>query len=178
MARKIDIREDVYGRLVRKKEQKKIRYDKGVKTQYFTRGDLELLKDSTPHSGKLTERWRGPLLSTALVEIIARHMYQRHLMENRHLIRIVVITYVYSAFEKDICAPLIRRCLKLHLTFALEQRKIEVLQVRFHVYYVQFLPPCYHFLHNRAHLPALSQSMFDSAGGSRSFRGGTVEEKG
>ena len=62
MARRIDIREDVYDRSVRKKEQEKIRYDKGVKTQYFKPGDFVLLKDSTPHLGKLTERWRGPFI--------------------------------------------------------------------------------------------------------------------
>ena len=62
MARKIDIREDVYERSVRKNEQKKIRYDRGVKTQYFTPGDFVLLKDSTSHLGKLTEQWRGPII--------------------------------------------------------------------------------------------------------------------
>ena len=45
MARKIDIREDVYDRSMRKKEQEKIRYDKGVKTQYFKPSDFVLLKD-------------------------------------------------------------------------------------------------------------------------------------
>ena len=40
---------------MRKKEQEKIRYNKGVKTQYFKPGDFVLLKDSTPHLGKLTE---------------------------------------------------------------------------------------------------------------------------
>ena len=62
MARKIDIREEVYGRSVRKKEQKKIRYNRGVKTQYFTLGDLVFIKDSTPHLGKLTEQWYGPFI--------------------------------------------------------------------------------------------------------------------
>lgn len=55
MARSIDIRKDVYGQLVRKKDQEKIRYDRGFKMQYFTPGALVLLKDSTPHLGKLTE---------------------------------------------------------------------------------------------------------------------------
>ena len=62
IAQKIDIREDVYERSLRKKEQEKIRYDRGVKTQYFTRGDLVLLKNSTPHLGKLTEQWRRPFI--------------------------------------------------------------------------------------------------------------------
>ena len=62
MARRIDIREGVYDRSVRKKEQEKTRYDRGVKTQYFSPGDLVLLKDSTPHLGKLTEQWRGPFI--------------------------------------------------------------------------------------------------------------------
>ena len=62
MAWKIDIREDVHNRSVRRKEQEKIRYDKGVKMQYFNPGDFVLLRDSTPHLGKLTERWRGPFL--------------------------------------------------------------------------------------------------------------------
>ena len=62
MARKIDIREDVHNRSVRRKEQEKIRYDKGVKMQYFNPGDFVLLRDSTPHLGKLTERWRGPFI--------------------------------------------------------------------------------------------------------------------
>lgn len=62
MARRIDIREDVYGRSVRKKEQGKIQYDKGVKTQYLKPGDFVLFKDLTPHLGKLTESWRGPFI--------------------------------------------------------------------------------------------------------------------
>lgn len=49
MARKIDIKEDVYNRSGRKKEQEKIQYDKEVKTQYSRPGDFVLLKDSTPH---------------------------------------------------------------------------------------------------------------------------------
>ena len=62
MARRIDIREDVYDRSMRKKEQEKIWYDKGVKIQYFKSGDFVLLKDSTPHLAKLTEQWRGPFI--------------------------------------------------------------------------------------------------------------------
>lgn len=62
MAQKIDIREDVYERLVRKKEQEKIRYNRGVKTQYCIPSDFVLPKNSTPHLGKLTERWRGPFI--------------------------------------------------------------------------------------------------------------------
>ena len=58
MARRIDIRKEVYGRSIRKKEQEKIRYDRRVKTQYFTLGDLVLLKNSTSHFGKLKKRWR------------------------------------------------------------------------------------------------------------------------
>ena len=57
MARRIDIKEEVYGRSGRKKEQEKIRYNRGFKMQYFTLGNLVLLKDSTPYFGKLTERW-------------------------------------------------------------------------------------------------------------------------
>ena len=57
MARRILIREDVYDRPMRKKEQEKIWYDKGVKTVYFKLSDFILLKDSTSHLGKLTERW-------------------------------------------------------------------------------------------------------------------------
>lgn len=62
MVRRIYIREEVYGRPIRKKEQKKIRYNRGVKTQYFTPDDLVLLKNSTPHLGKFTKRWRGPFI--------------------------------------------------------------------------------------------------------------------
>ena len=62
IARRIDIREDVYDRSVRKKEQEKIRYDKGVKIQYFKPSDFVLFKDSTPHLGKLTKRWSGPFI--------------------------------------------------------------------------------------------------------------------
>ena len=62
MTRKIDIREDVHNQSIRKKEQEKIWYDKGVKMHYFNPGNFVLLRDSTPHLGKLTERWRGPFL--------------------------------------------------------------------------------------------------------------------
>ena len=62
MARKIDIKEDMYDQSMRKKEQEKIRYNKGVKTQYFKPGNFVLLKDSTPHLGKLTEQWCGPFI--------------------------------------------------------------------------------------------------------------------
>ncbi len=62
MARRIDIREDVYDRSMRKKEQEKLRYDKRVKMQYFSPGDFVLLKDSTPHLGKLIEQWCGPFI--------------------------------------------------------------------------------------------------------------------
>ena len=53
-----DIREDIYDRSVRKKEQEKIRYNKGVKIQYFALSDFVLLRDSTPHLRKPKERWR------------------------------------------------------------------------------------------------------------------------
>ena len=56
MAWRIDIREVVYDWSMRKKELEKIRYDKGVKTQYFKPSDFVLLKNSTPHFGKLTEQ--------------------------------------------------------------------------------------------------------------------------
>ena len=46
-------------------------------------------------------------------------------MENRHQIRIMVITYLYSAFEKDIYDRLIKSHLRLHVTYASEGRKIE-----------------------------------------------------
>ena len=62
MARKIDIREDIHNWSIRKKEQEKIRYNKRVKMQYFNPGNFVLLRDLTPHLGKLTERWRGPFL--------------------------------------------------------------------------------------------------------------------
>ena len=62
MAQKIDIKEEVYGQSVRKKEQEKIRYNREVKIQYFTPSDLVLLKDSTSYFGKLTEQWRGPFI--------------------------------------------------------------------------------------------------------------------
>ncbi len=57
MAQRIDIREDVYDRSMRKKEQEKLQYDKRVKMQYFSLGNFVLLKDSTLYLGKLTERW-------------------------------------------------------------------------------------------------------------------------
>ncbi len=70
------------------------------------------------------------------------------------------------------------RRLRLQITCALKERRIEGLQVWFHVCYVQVSPPCYHFLHNRRHLPALSQSIFDFVGGSEFFSEGAVEEQG
>ena len=57
MARKIDINEDVYNWSIRKKEQEKIWYNKGVKIHYFNLSDFVLLRNSTPHLEKLTERW-------------------------------------------------------------------------------------------------------------------------
>ena len=62
MAWKIDIRENVHNRFIRRKEQEKIRYDKGVKMQYFNLGDFVLLRDLTPHLRKFTERWQRPFL--------------------------------------------------------------------------------------------------------------------
>ena len=62
MAQKIDIREGVYDWLIIKKEQEKTQYDRRVKTQYFSPSNLMLLKDSTPHLGKLTEEWCGPFI--------------------------------------------------------------------------------------------------------------------
>ena len=62
MARRIDMIKHVYNQSMRKKKQEKIRYNKGVKTQYFKPGDFVLLKDSTFHLGKLTEQWRGPFI--------------------------------------------------------------------------------------------------------------------
>ena len=62
MARKIDIREDVHNWSVKRKEQGKIWYNKEVKMQYLNLGNFMLLKNSTTHLGKLTERWRGPFL--------------------------------------------------------------------------------------------------------------------
>ena len=59
MAQKIVIKEEIYGRSVRRKKQGKMRYNRGVKSQYFILSDLVLFKDSTPYLGKLTEQWRG-----------------------------------------------------------------------------------------------------------------------
>ena len=59
---KIDIQKDVYDRSIRKKKQEKLWYNKRVKTQYFSLGDFLLLKDLTPHLGKLTEWWRRPFI--------------------------------------------------------------------------------------------------------------------
>ena len=63
MARKIDIREDMHNWSVRRKEQEKIRYNKGVKIRYFNPGNFVLLRDSTSYFRKLTERWRGLFLN-------------------------------------------------------------------------------------------------------------------
>ena len=46
----------MYDWSVRKKEQEKIRYDKGVKALYFTFGNFILLKDLTSHLGKLIKQ--------------------------------------------------------------------------------------------------------------------------
>ena len=67
-------------------------------------------------------------------------------MENRHQIRITVITYAYSALEKGIYNRLMRSRSRLHVTCTLEERRIE-------------------------------GTLFDFAGGSRSIRGGAVEEE-
>ncbi len=56
IVQKIDIREDVYDWSMRKKEQKKLRYNKGIKMQYFSPSDFVLLKDSTSYLKKLTEQ--------------------------------------------------------------------------------------------------------------------------
>ena len=56
MAQKIDIREDMHNCSIKRKEQKKIWYDKRVKMQYFNYGNFVLFRDSTPHLGKLAER--------------------------------------------------------------------------------------------------------------------------
>ena len=56
MARKIDIREDINNQSIKRKKQEKIRYNKGVKMQYFNLGDFVLFKDLTPYFEKLTER--------------------------------------------------------------------------------------------------------------------------
>lgn len=53
MAHKIDIKEDIYNQSVRKKKQKKIQYDKGVKRQYFTPGNLVFVKNSISNFEKL-----------------------------------------------------------------------------------------------------------------------------
>lgn len=42
MAQKIDIKKGVYEKLIGKKEQEKIRYDRKVKMQYFTPGNFVL----------------------------------------------------------------------------------------------------------------------------------------
>lgn len=56
MSQRINIKKEVYRRSNRKKEQEKIRYNKKVKTQYFTLNDLILFKDLTFHLGKLIEQ--------------------------------------------------------------------------------------------------------------------------
>lgn len=56
MAYKIDIKKDIYNQSVRKKKQKKIRYDKGVKGQYFTPGNFVFLKNSISNFEKLTKQ--------------------------------------------------------------------------------------------------------------------------
>ena len=40
---------------MRKKEQEKLQYDKGVKTQYFSPNDFIFFKDLTSYLEKLTE---------------------------------------------------------------------------------------------------------------------------
>ena len=57
MAQKIDIREEVYGGSIKKKKQKKIKYNKEVKTEYFNLNDLVLLKDLTLYLEKLIKQW-------------------------------------------------------------------------------------------------------------------------
>lgn len=58
-AQSIDIKEDVYDRLIKKKKQEKIEYDKGIKTQYFTHGDFVLFEDLISYLKKLIEQWFG-----------------------------------------------------------------------------------------------------------------------
>ncbi len=52
-----------------------------------------------------------------------------------------VITCVYSALEKDICARLMRSRLGLRVTYASKERKIKTLQVMFLVCFMQFSAP-------------------------------------
>lgn len=47
---------------VKKKEQEKIWYNKGVKTQYFEPGNFVLFKDSISYLGKLIEQWHSPFV--------------------------------------------------------------------------------------------------------------------
>lgn len=53
---KIDIQKDVYDQSMRKKEQKKLQYNKRVTTMYFSLIDFVLLKNCTPYLGKDIER--------------------------------------------------------------------------------------------------------------------------
>lgn len=53
---------EVYRRLVRKKEQKKIKYNRKGKMQYFILDNLILLKYSTYHFEKLIEWWCRPFI--------------------------------------------------------------------------------------------------------------------
>ena len=46
-------------------------------------------------------------------------------MENRHQIRITVITYAYSALEKNIHDRLMKSCSKLHVIYASEGKRIK-----------------------------------------------------
>lgn len=47
---------------MRKKQQEKFWYDKGVKAQYFSPDEFVLLKNSNLHLGKLIEQWHGPFI--------------------------------------------------------------------------------------------------------------------
>lgn len=56
MAQRINIKQEIYWRLNRKKELKKIRYNRKVKMQFFILYDLVLLKNLTLYFRKLIEQ--------------------------------------------------------------------------------------------------------------------------
>lgn len=104
MAQKIDIRENIHNQSIKKKEQKKIRYNKKVKMQYFKPGNLYFL-ETQPHTLENLQRDGKDLFSlTALVGIMASYIHIKYQMKNPLLIYIIVITYGFFAYQKDIYA--------------------------------------------------------------------------
>lgn len=146
--------------------------------QYFTSGNLILLKIKI-QPPTLESLWNDSTdlsLSAAVAEIMAPCIYSRRQIENQHPIHVTVITYAYSALEKDTCARLMRSRLRLHATYASERRRIERPQIMSFVYYMQ-VPPVFILCMVEHICPHYYTLLFDSAEGTGFFKGGAVAEQ-